>query len=268
MPINSSINILCLGDIVGHPGRDILENELKNIQKEYSIDFTVANIENSAAGFGFSNKIYYELVNLKIDAFTSGNHVYAKREVMDKFDVYDKLVRPINFNKRHPGKGIREFDHNGLKISIINLMGRVFMPQLVNCPFTVMDEVLKNVNSDIIIVDFHAETTSEKQAMGWYLKDKVTLVFGTHTHVQTSDCKLLSNKTAYVSDIGMCGAYDSVIGMDRDISINKFIDQLPSRHQPVKNPKQFVIGAVIIEVDPKSFHVKDTKLIHEVFNNE
>ncbi len=261
------MNILCLGDIVGHPGRDILEQELKIIQKNHSIDFTLANIENSAAGFGFSNKIYHELINLKIDAFTSGNHVYAKREVMDKFDVYDKLVRPINFHDRHPGKGIREYNCNGITISIINLMGRVFMPQLVNCPFTAMDDVLKSVESDIIIVDFHAETTSEKQAMGWYLKDKVSLVFGTHTHVQTSDCRLLSKKTAYVSDIGMCGAYDSVIGMDRVISINKFIDQLPSRHQPVKNPKQFVIGAVIIELDVNTFNVKNAKLIHEVFAN-
>ena len=141
------------------------------------------------------------------------------------------------------------------------------MPQLVECPFTKMDTVLKSVSADIIIVDFHAETTSEKQAMGWHLNKKVSLVFGTHTHVQTSDCRCLSNKTAYVSDIGMCGAYDSVIGMDKNISVNKFIDQLPTRHQPVKNPNQFVIGAVIIELDVNTFNVKNAKLIHEVFTN-
>ena len=183
---------------------------------------------------------------MNIDAFTTGNHVYAKREVIDKFDAYDRLTRPINLPKSHPGKGVRLFTKNGKKIAVLNLLGRVFMPQMPKCPFEAMDEALKDINADIVLVDFHAETTSEKQALGWYLNQRVSLVFGTHTHVQTNDARLLSNKTAYISDIGMCGAYDSVIGMDKDISIHKFIHQLPARHQPVKQPKKCVIGAIVL----------------------
>ncbi len=268
MPINESFNILCLGDIVGQPGRHILDSKLNQIQSEFNIDFTIANIENSASGFGFNNKLYHEFIQMKMDAFTSGNHVYAKREVIEKFNIYDRLVRPINFPKTHPGKGIRYFEKNGKKIALINLIGRVFMQQMPYCPFETMDETLASVNADIIIVDFHAETTSEKQALGWYLKDRVSLVFGTHTHVQTNDSRLLSKKTAYISDIGMCGAYDSIIGMDRNISIQKFIDQLPSRHHPVKNPEQLIIGAVIIAVDKSSNNVKKIETIHRVYENE
>jgi calcineurin-like phosphoesterase len=131
-----------------------------------------------------------------------------------------------------------------------------------------MDKLLGEIEADIIIVDFHAETTSEKQALGWYLKDRVSLIFGTHTHVQTNDYRRISNKTAYISDIGMCGAYDSVIGMDTDISIHKFIHQLPGRHQPVKYPEQSIIGAVMIGVDPKTNHIKAIETLHRVYNNE
>lgn len=268
MPTKSTFNILCLGDIVGQPGRSVLQRELNGIREEFDIDFTIANIENSASGFGFNNKLYHEFIHMKMDAFTSGNHVYAKREVLDKFDIYDRLVRPVNFPKSHPGKGLRYFEKDGKKIALVNLIGRVFMQQMPSCPFETMDELLNSIEADIIIVDFHAETTSEKQALGWYLKDRVSLVFGTHTHVQTNDARKLSNKTAYISDIGMCGAFDSVIGMDKDISISKFVDQLPSRHQPVKNPELLLIGAVMIAIDPEKNHVKSIETIHRVYNNE
>ncbi len=257
-----------MGDIVGHPGRNILQSKLIGIQDEYNVDFTIANIENSASGFGFNNKIYHEFLHMKMDAFTSGNHVYAKREVLDKFDIYDKLVRPINFPSSHPGKGVRIYEKNQKTIAVINVIGRVFMQQMPYCPFETMRNELKKIKADIIIVDFHAETTSEKQALGWFLKDKVTLLYGTHTHVQTNDFRKLSNKTAYISDIGMCGAYDSVIGMDRHISVQKFVDQLPSRHQPVKNPEQFVIGAVMIAVDKGTNTIDSIESIHRVYENE
>lgn len=268
MLTKDTFNILCLGDIVGAPGRDILQRELEGVRNEYCIDFVIANIENSASGFGFSNKLYHEFIHMKMDAFTSGNHVYAKREVMDKFDIYDRLVRPVNFPDSHPGKGIRYFEKDGKRIALINLIGRVFMTQMPHCPFETMDKLLGEIEADIIIVDFHAETTSEKQALGWYLKDRVSLIFGTHTHVQTNDYRRISNKTAYISDIGMCGAYDSVIGMDTDISIHKFIHQLPGRHQPVKYPEQSIIGAVMIGVDPKTNHIKAIETLHRVYNNE
>ena len=259
------MNILCLGDIVGQPGRDILTQELSSIQSHHNIDFTVANIENAAAGFGFNQKIYNELLALNIDAFTSGNHVYAKRDVMQDFDSFDVLVRPLNFPKQHPGTGVRLFDCNGCKIALINIIGRVFM-NLSDCPFKAMDDVLKTVDADIVLVDFHAETTSEKQAMGWFLDGKVNVIFGTHTHVQTADCRVLSKGTGYVSDIGMCGAYDSVIGMDKTISVQKFITQLPDRHQPVKNPSEYVIGALIITIEDQQ--VRDINMMHKVYSNE
>ena len=268
MPTKSTFNILCLGDIVGQAGRQILQDKLDGIREEFSIDFTIANIENSASGFGFNNKLYHEFIHMKMDAFTSGNHVYAKREVLDKFHIYDQLVRPVNFPKSHPGKGVRIFEKGGKTIAVINLIGRVFMQHMPYCPFETMDELLNGIDADIIIVDFHAETTSEKQALGWFLNHRVSLVFGTHTHVQTNDARLLSHKTAYISDIGMCGAFDSVIGMDKDISIAKFIDQLPARHQPVKNPAQLLIGAVMISVDIQTNNVKSIEAIHRVYDNE
>lgn len=268
LPTKSTFNIICLGDIVGQPGRTILDEQLQGLIDEFDAHFIIANIENSASGFGFNNKLYHEFIHMKMDAFTSGNHVYAKREVLDKFNVYDRLVRPINFPSAHPGKGIRYFEKSGKTIAVINLIGRVFMPQMPHCPFETMDNILADVDADIIIVDFHAETTSEKQAMGWYLNDRVSLVFGTHTHVQTSDYRLLSNKTAYISDIGMCGAYDSVIGMDKEISIQKFVDQLPSRHQPVKHPDQYCIGAVALSVDSETNNVNSIRAIHRVYDHE
>ena len=247
--LTNQFNILCLGDIVGQAGCDVLQRELPTIIADNNADFVVANIENAASGFGFNNKVYKQLKKLNIDAFTSGNHVYAKREVMEQFSDFDCLVRPYNFPAGHPGTGIRTFSKNGKTISIINLIGRVFMQQLSSCPFNSIDHALKKVDADIIIVDFHAETTSEKQALGWYLKDRVSLFFGTHTHVQTNDCRLLSSKTAYLTDLGMCGAYNSVIGMDSSISIRKFRTQLPERHRPVKDPKEFIIGGLLMTVN-------------------
>ncbi|MEK9726838.1 MAG: TIGR00282 family metallophosphoesterase [Candidatus Margulisiibacteriota bacterium] len=261
MPINE-LNILCLGDIVGASGMAAVEQELPDLVTERSVDFIVANIENSASGYGFNHRIYRQLKALNVDAFTTGNHVYAKREVMDRFNDYDQLLRPHNFPKAHPGTGVRVFQKNNHKIAVINLIGRVFMQQFSDCPFKTMDEVLAKLDADIIIVDFHAETTSEKQALGWYLKDKVTLFFGTHTHVQTNDARLLSSKTAYLSDLGMCGAYDSVIGMDMNVSIRKFITQLPDRHRPVNDATEAIMGGLFL-----SFNTDTRQVTHfEGFN--
>jgi metallophosphoesterase (TIGR00282 family) len=268
LPTKSTINILCLGDIVGQPGRHILQNQLDNILDEFAIDFVIANIENSAAGFGFNTKLYYDFIHMKMDAFTSGNHVYSKREVLEKFSIYDRLVRPINFPDSHPGKGLRIFEKTGKRIALINAIGRVFMPQMPHCPFETLDVALNQLEADIIIVDFHAETTSEKQALGWFLNKRVTLMYGTHTHVQTNDARLLSTQTAYITDIGMCGAYDSVIGMDKDISIDKFIRQLPSRHQPVKNPDKYCIGGIVLRVDLTTNLVASFQPIQRVYNEE
>ena len=242
--------------------------ELPPLVFDRGIDFIVANIENAASGFGFNYKIYRQLKELNVDAFTTGNHVYAKREVIDRFDDFDGLLRPHNFPTSHPGTGVQIFNKNGVKIAVINLIGRVFMQQLSDCPFKTIDSILESISADIIIVDFHAETTSEKQALGWYLKDKVTLFYGTHTHVQTNDCRLLSNKTGYLTDLGMCGAFDSVIGMDKEISINKFITQLPERHRPVKDPKELVMGAIEVTVDLETKKITNINSFNKVIAND
>jgi metallophosphoesterase (TIGR00282 family) len=260
------MNILCLGDVVGQPGVGVLKKKLCHIQKEFDIDFTVANIENAASGFGFSDSLYNDFILMNIDAFTTGNHVYARREVIEKFDTYDRLTRPLNLPKAHPGKGVQVFHKNGKTIAVINMLGRVFMPLMASCPFDAMNATLDDVNADIILVDFHAETTSEKQAMGWHLDGRVSFVFGTHTHVQTSDARLLPNQTAYMTDLGMCGAYDSVIGMDKTVSLHKFINQLPARHQTVKNPKECVIGAAVVTIDPDHHHAVSITSIHRVYS--
>ena len=187
---------------------------------------------------------------------------------MKDFFIILLINNYLLFSEKKPKKkgnylqDVRLFKVKDKTIAIINLIGRVFMQQLSSCPFKTMDKILEDCNADIIIVDFHAETTSEKQALGWYLKDKVTLMFGTHTHVQTNDCRQLSAKTAYITDLGMCGAYNSVIGMDMDVSINKFITQLPERHSPVNNPQEWIIGGLVLSFDCE----KNTIIKLESFN--
>lgn len=261
------ISILCVGDVVGKPGRTIVSRYLPTLQAEFDVDFTVLNIENSASGFGFTRAIYDEFLALNVQAMTSGNHVFAKREVMREFDTFDRLVRPINFSNELPGIGCRYFYVNHTKIAVINCIGRVFMA-MHDCPFKAMDTALKDIEAEIILVDFHAEATSEKQAMGMYLKNRATLIYGTHTHVQTADARQLSEKTGFITDIGMCGAYDSVIGMDSTVSISKLIDQLPTRHLPVKTPSQFVIGGICIQFDTITNMIHAVTPIHRVYANE
>ena len=265
---DSVFNILCLGDVVGQPGMDAIDQHLRHIVHTHRIDFTVLNIENAASGFGFNQRLYNRFQAMGVDAFTTGNHVYAKRDVMDRFDEFDCLVRPHNWPAEHPGTGVRVFRKHDQKVAVVNIIGRAFMMQPSDCPFRTMDAILRDLDASIILVDFHAETTSEKQALGWYLRDKVTAFYGTHTHVQTNDCRMLSNKTAYITDIGMCGAYDSVIGMDIGVSINKFLTQLPARHVPVKQPKQHVIGGMVVSVDVDHFHIVGLKALHLVTDCE
>ena len=254
LELRAKMNILCIGDIVGQPGRDVLERYLSDIQRRYEIDFTIANLENAASGFGITHKVYNELASLGIDAFTSGNHIYDKREVMGSFSEFTNLVRPLNFAPGSPGQGIRYYECQGTKIAVVNLIGRVFMAQS-DCPFQAINRVIDEIrqNATIIIVDFHAETTSEKQAMGWMLDGKATLVFGTHTHVMTADSRLLDQGTAYISDLGMVGARDGILGMERAPIIRKFLTQLPARFEPAKTKYQ-QFNAVKLVCDPVTGH--------------
>ena len=248
----TNINILCIGDIVGQPGRDFLFNNLKSIQKDQQIHITIANIENAAAGFGVTTKVYDQLKKLPIDLFTSGNHIYDKKDIIPNFNKLSKLIRPINFPKGNPGIGLKIIQFNDYKIAVINAIGRVFMG-LSDCPFQKINEVLPDIlkETPIVIVDFHAEATSEKQGFGWFLDGKVSCVFGTHTHVMTADNQILTNGTAYISDIGMVGAKESILGMQKDNIIQKFLDQMPTRFEPPKTTN-VIFNAIKLNINSKT----------------
>jgi len=243
------MRILFLGDIVGRPGRTIVKNILPDLRKTENIDIVIANGENAAAGSGLTPKIADELLESGIDVLTSGDHVWKKRDIYDYLKVSSRLVRPANYPQGAPGRGSTVVtDEKGRKVGVINLIGRVFM-DAVECPFLSAKKEIEKVKTEtgIIIVDIHAEATSEKVAMGWYLDGKVSAVLGTHTHVQTADEKILPGGTAYITDSGMTGPYDSVIGRDKNFIIEHFLTQLPIRFEMAENDIE--MHGVIIDID-------------------
>lgn len=246
---SDKVVLLMIGDIVGRPGRSILREKLPFLKKEYDVDLVVANGENAAGGNGITQKIAQELFISGIDFLTMGNHVWDNKDVFNFIEEETKIIRPANYPLGTPGQGYRIIKlENGIEVAIINISGRTFMNNL-DCPFQTIDKILdktKDITS-IVIVDFHAEATSEKKAMGWYLDGRVTLVAGTHTHVQTADERILPNGTAYITDIGMTGPINSVLGIEKDIVIKKFITQLPVRFEVAKGPAQ--INGIIVEID-------------------
>jgi len=253
------MNILFIGDIVGKPARKALNKFLFTIQQEQEINFIIANAENIAGGIGITKETAQELFSMGVNVLTSGNHIWAKKEVIQYLNEEKRLLRPLNYPKPCAGNGyIIERLNSNKKVAVVNLMGRLYM-QSLDCPFRAIEEVLQLIKKEtnIIIVDFHAEATSEKIAMGWFLDGKVSAVIGTHTHVQTSDECLLPNQTAYITDVGMGGPYNSVIGMDKEAAINRFLTQLPIKLEVAKG--NCIFGAVIISVDEttgKSLSIK------------
>jgi len=245
------ISILFLGDVIGRPGRNVLKKHLRPVVKKYSPSLIIANGENAAGGLGITEKVAQELLS-EIDVLTSGNHIWDKKEALDYLDQEPRLLRPANYPPKNPGKGTYVFETRGKgKIGILNLQGRVFM-EPIDCPFRTADEELKSLRAStpVIVVDFHAEATSEKQAMGWYLDGKVSAVIGSHTHVPTADERILPQGTAYITDVGMVGGYNSVIGIRRDQSIKRFLTGRPHRFELEKEGVFFC--AVFVEVDPKT----------------
>uniref|UniRef100_A0A7C3RS55 TIGR00282 family metallophosphoesterase n=1 Tax=Dictyoglomus thermophilum TaxID=14 RepID=A0A7C3RS55_DICTH len=243
------MNILILGDIVGKIGRRGVGLLLPQIKKEYGIDFTIANIENAATGFGITESVLKELMDYGIDAFTSGNHIWDKKEGISVLENYERVLRPANYPSGVPGRGYITVSYYGKKIGIINIQGRIFMEPIEN-PFTVVHNIVEEMEKDtkIIVVDMHAEATSEKIAMGYFLDGRVTAVVGTHTHVQTADEKILPGGTGYISDLGMCGAYDSILGVDKEAVLKKFLLQIPQKFD-VPEKGLFKVEGVIIEVE-------------------
>jgi metallophosphoesterase (TIGR00282 family) len=242
------MNILFVGDIFASPGRRIVADHLQDIIETNRIDLAIANAENSAGGFGITPAIAEELLALGVDVLTSGNHIWDKREILDYLGRQPRLLRPGNYPEA-PGSGVIVYRaRNGVDCAVINLQGRTFMPS-TDCPFRKADQILAALDPAVKVkfLDFHAEVTSEKMAMGWYLDGRVSAVVGTHTHVPTADTRILPGGTAYQTDCGMTGPYESVIGVDIGIIIQRFLTGLPVRMESARKGAE--LHAVIVDVD-------------------
>lgn len=243
------MRLLFIGDIVGSPGRRIVAERLADIVAQQRVDLVVANSENAASGFGITPRLAEELLAAGIEVLSGGNHIWDRKEVFDYFPRQPRLLRPANYPDGSPGSGLYVGTaKNGVGYAVLNLQGRVFMPS-IDCPFRAADRELARIPTDVkvVLVDIHAETTSEKQAIGWYLDGRVTAVIGTHTHVATADEQLLPQGTAYITDVGMTGPHDSVIGMDKAAILRKFLDGLPTRFEVAAGNVQ--MNAVLLDVD-------------------
>ncbi len=247
------MRILFVGDIVGRPGRQLIKTGLAALVSRHEIDFVIANAENAAAGAGITREIGDELLDLGVEVMTSGNHIWDKREAFDYIGTEPRLLRPANFPAGAPGNGSYVArTRDGQTVGVVNVMGRVFMTASLDDPFAVVAREIEAVRqrARIVFVDFHAEATSEKIGMGWHLDGKVTAVVGTHTHVQTADDRILPKGTAYLTDVGMTGPHDSIIGVQVEPSLNRFLTGLPQRFEVASgNPR---LNAVIVDADEKT----------------
>ena len=243
------MRILFIGDIVGAQGRRMVLEHLPRLRDEYAIDFTIANGENCSGGFGLNQKNFRELVDCGIDAFTMGNHMWDNRDIYNFIDHEERLVRPANFPPSLPGRGWQQYQVAGQKLIVANVVGRVFMTAF-DCPFRTMDAILQeNAVEDVaIFVDIHAEATSEKMALGWYLDGRVAAVVGTHTHIQTNDARILPRGTGYLTDAGMTGPRDSILGVEREIIIGRFLTGVSPRFEVASGDLQF--NGVIFDIGP------------------
>lgn len=246
------VKLLFIGDVIGKPGREALSRELHRIVDRHMVDLVIANGENAAGGFGLTEETAQDLFKCGVQMITSGNHIWDKKDALEYIKREDRIVRPANYPEGTPGKGTTIVKTpGGVKVGILNLEGRVFMNNL-DCPFRCADKEVAKLKEEtpIVFVDFHAEATSEKVSLGWYLDGRVAAVIGTHTHVQTADERILTAGTAYMTDAGMTGSFDSVIGVKKEEAILKFVTQRPSKFEVAK--KDIRINGVLIEVDEKT----------------
>ena len=244
------LNICFVGDLVAGPGRRALQSQLPSLLKSNCIDFCVVNAENAVHGLGISNRVISELGELGVDAVTLGNHTFSYKDFARQADSFSHVVVPANVSERWPGNRYCVIEKKGMRLAVINLLGQVSMGITCDSPFYKADSILKElekVNPDAILVDFHAEATSEKQAMGYYLDGRVSMVVGTHTHVQTADSRVLQQGTGYITDAGMTGCVDSVIGMEIETSLTRFVDKMPAKYMPAEG--EACLCGVIAEIE-------------------
>lgn len=248
------MRLLFIGDIVGRAGRKVLADNLYRVVDRQMVDLVVANGENAASGYGLTHKVLDELFAAGVDVVTSGNHIWDKREIIDDLKRESRLLRPANYPSGLPGRGAGIYETAaGIKVGVLNLEGRVFMKNL-DCPFRAADLLVAELRKQtpLIMVDFHAEATSEKQALGHYLAGRVSAVIGTHTHVQTADERILVGGTGYLTDVGMTGSQDAVIGNEKEPALERFLTQLPVRLEPAKKDPQ--LCAVLLTINQETGH--------------
>lgn len=258
------MNILYIGDIVGRPGRRAVQHVLPRIVQSRGVDLVLANAENIAHGMGATPSLIEELRRCGIHLFSMGNHTWRKQEMVDGIHVLPDVVRPANYAVSAPGRGcVIHSCGDGSCVALINLIGRVFM-EPADCPFAAVERELESLPNSVrtILVDMHAEATSEKAAMAWYLDGRCTAVVGTHTHVQTADERLLAQGTAFISDIGMCGPYNGILGVDRHLVMEKLVTGMPRKWELADGPVQF--NAVLIEADADTGRAKRIERIYEI----
>ena len=247
------MRVLAVGDIVGRTGLQKLKEVLPKVVKENYIDFVIVNGENAADGMGLTEKMYKEILSLNVNVVTMGNHTWGKKEIFSFIDDEDRLIRPANYTKGICGKGYTILPCKNMKIGVMNLIGRVDTGGSYDSPFEVADEEItkmKKEGADIIVIDFHAEATAEKKALAYYLKDKVNILFGTHTHVQTNDDTIYETGMGYITDVGMTGPKDSIIGMAPEAALKRFLTQIPERYACASGEP--MLNAVVFEFDEKA----------------
>ncbi len=242
--------VLFIADVSGKPGRHILAHMTRRLKYQYRADFVIANTENAAGGFGITPEMAGKVFSYGVDVQTSGNHVWDRVDIIDYLPAEPRFIRPANYPEGAPGYGWFAGEAEGQKIAVISLMGRTYMHGLIDCPFQTANKILKQLNNDIniIIVDMHAEATSEKQAMGYYLNGRVSAVLGTHTHVQTADERILDRGTAYITDVGLTGAHDAILGMNKGAAIGRFLSGMPKRLSV--SDSDVKISGVVVDIKP------------------
>lgn len=255
------MNILFIGDVVGSPGRKMVQEYLPKLKNKFRPHLTIVNGENAASGKGITEKIYKQMLEWGAQVITMGNHTWDKKEVFDFIDHAKYMIRPANFPENNPGKGIVYININGTEVAVINLQGRTFLPAIED-PFKKVEQLVHEARkrTPFIFVDFHAEATSEKQALGWYLDGKVSAVVGTHTHVQTADERILTKGTAYITDVGMTGPYDGILGVQKEIILRRFLTNLPARFN-IDEKGRNQLNAVFVTLDKETGLATDVKRI-------
>lgn len=260
------MKILMIGDVVGRPGRKLLLSKLKDIIQETGADFVSANLENASGGHGITEKNLKQLLNLPIDSVTMGNHVWNQSETVEYIARYPNMVRPANYPADAPGNGYTIIEKNGIRVAVLNLSGQIFMPE-IDAPFPVLDRLLVELEGkyDILLTDFHAETTSEKLTMGYFLDATATAVVGTHTHVQTADNRVLPGGTAYITDLGMTGPLNAVLGVKKEIIISNMRTRIPKRFE-IDLAYPWQLNGVLIDADEKTGLARSIERVYKIYD--